>query len=690
MVGIFSVVGMALAQSAATASLTLTGGTYTNSTNVTTATGVSFTYNWNSTNGTGGKTSIQISKGGSAVASDACGNLSGDFSSAVSGTSGSLGPIAIASCEAGYTYTITYSVTNSGGQTVSATPLVINVTGGSTTSGQTVACSENASTYVAPPTQEITAILPNFPPFSIVTMDSYMAQTVQGDLSNPSAYTKNPLPSGIPSKANIISDMITLVNNRCNFYPSICTGINQTAMGTQYGNLLINNLEMICASPYGNGLTGSIYDNYNGASSSGAASVPVLNISSISECTNGYGECPNSSPTASTMIGGDSYTLTVQSNYDNTPFTFYWQSPSGAVTNQAIGSTDASGKWTLSAISAASVTPGVWQEWVVFPSETGSPQSNKITVTILPVPAACTATGQLCTGNETSGSCRPELQQNKCIAGTATLSNGVGRCQVMWQNGTTLQPVSATYCTGTETSGPCTPSIINQCAADRLAETWGPSCIAPQINAPAPDTNTALQTHYAVQCPAATTPTQPTTPTGPTTTGPATGGTGTGTSGNTNTAVSSANNALNSALQSYSSQLSAILNQISGGASTQNTATLSSLSSQVSQISQSVSGLAIAGTTSAGTTTGGPTVSPTPAAPVSVTVGVNLLNVRSAPSISATIGSTVSKGQTVSVTGAVMGDTVSGDNYWWTTLQGTYIWTGGTVEQPSPSSVASG
>ena len=484
--GLFSSLA-AFAQTAMTASLTLTGGAYTNTTSVTTATGTAFTYNWSSTNAIGGKANIQISKGGSSVASDACGNLSGDFSSAINGISGSLGPVTIASCEAGYTYTITYSVTNSSGQTVLATPVVINVIGG-TTSGTTTtttgSCSTNYSTYVAPPTQYTTAILPNFPPFSIVTMDSYMAQTVQGDLSNPSAYLKNPLPNGIPAKANIISDMIQLVNNRCNFYPSICAGIDQTAMGTKYGNILITNLQAICAAPYGTGLTGSVYDNYNGVASTGGT---------------------------------------------------------------------------------------------------------------------------------------------------------------------------------TPTSTPPTPTP---------------------------------------------TPTPTSTPTNP-----GTGGTGGPSSGGT---LGTANNALAIELQDFSSQLAGILSQLSGSAL--NSTDVTALTNQVTQITQLVSGLGTGiasggtggttyvvsgGTTTGttggttpgstvGTTNGGPAVYPTATSPVSVTVLANLLNVRSAPSLSASIVATLSKGQTVSVTGAVMGDMVSGENFWWTTGTGTYIWAGGTSEQPNPSSVASG
>jgi uncharacterized protein YraI len=70
-----------------------------------------------------------------------------------------------------------------------------------------------------------------------------------------------------------------------------------------------------------------------------------------------------------------------------------------------------------------------------------------------------------------------------------------------------------------------------------------------------------------------------------------------------------------------------------------------------------------------------------------VTVNVTALNIRSTPSVTAPIVGTLSQGQTVTVVGATHGDLVEGSNYWWITSAGTYIWTGGTLQQPNPNSV---
>ena len=74
----------------------------------------------------------------------------------------------------------------------------------------------------------------------------------------------------------------------------------------------------------------------------------------------------------------------------------------------------------------------------------------------------------------------------------------------------------------------------------------------------------------------------------------------------------------------------------------------------------------------------------TSAFPRTVTVNVNTLNVRSQPtSQSATAGSgQLLRGNTFVVTNFVIGENVSGENRWWVSQFGNYVWVGGTTEKP--------
>lgn len=79
-----------------------------------------------------------------------------------------------------------------------------------------------------------------------------------------------------------------------------------------------------------------------------------------------------------------------------------------------------------------------------------------------------------------------------------------------------------------------------------------------------------------------------------------------------------------------------------------------------------------------------PPTQPKSGFPRSVTVNVPVLNVRSQPtSQSATAGSKqLKQGETFQVTGAVTGESVAGENRWWVSQFGNYVWVGGTAEKP--------
>jgi hypothetical protein len=662
------------AQSSTTASLTLYGGGYTGATSVTAATGTPFTYKWTSTNAAGGKAALQIfhdvnaTSPANPVASDPCGNTSGDFSVYISGTSGTFGPTPIAACEAGYTYEITYSVTDGNNQTVQALPLFIAVTGTATaTTPASSSCSTNASTYAAPTTQTIMATLPNMSPFPVVTMDSYMAQTVQGDLSNPSAYTKNPLPSGIPSKANIISDMITLVNNRCNFYPSICTGIDQTAMGTQYGNLLINNLEAICASPYGNGLTGSIYDNYNGASSSGGTT-PTPTSSPT----------PTSTPTTPTQIT----TPTLAPSGPGTPGNLNTAvSSANNAVNSALQSYTAQLAGILSQISGTgnssiATQPNMFD--ATRPASTGgvsaSLTANGQTALVIPVGASTTYSWNSQGGSQFASSLT--IYNN---AGVAVPADGCGNT-----------PTNNWVITGASGSLSATPIqcqagygyVITYTVTDASGDTVPARLVivvAPSGTSPV-SASLTINGQTALSVPVGASTTYNWSSVGGSqfssslniynSAGVAVSADACGNTSSSNWAINTANGSLAAVpvqcQAGYDYVISYRVTSASGADAT-------------SQLSIAVTG---------GSTASGVTAS----FPATILVTASTLNVRSAPNTTAALAGsqTLNAGDEFTAVNEVAGESVNGNDLWWVSSAGNYVWSGGTQVAGSIGTTPSG
>ena len=70
--------------------------------------------------------------------------------------------------------------------------------------------------------------------------------------------------------------------------------------------------------------------------------------------------------------------------------------------------------------------------------------------------------------------------------------------------------------------------------------------------------------------------------------------------------------------------------------------------------------------------------------PAMVTVNVSLLYVRAAPSSSSALAGSreLYDGDSFSVTGYVIGEKISGENRWWISSLGHYVWVGGTDEKP--------
>ncbi len=68
----------------------------------------------------------------------------------------------------------------------------------------------------------------------------------------------------------------------------------------------------------------------------------------------------------------------------------------------------------------------------------------------------------------------------------------------------------------------------------------------------------------------------------------------------------------------------------------------------------------------------------TSAFPKTITVNVNLLNIRNNPDTAATVIGQLRLGQTFVATGVATGETVHGENRWWAKQGGGYAWVGGT------------
>ena len=71
--------------------------------------------------------------------------------------------------------------------------------------------------------------------------------------------------------------------------------------------------------------------------------------------------------------------------------------------------------------------------------------------------------------------------------------------------------------------------------------------------------------------------------------------------------------------------------------------------------------------------------------PATITVNTNLLYVRSAPNTSASLSGSkqLVNGDSFTANGYVIGQMVSGENRWWLSEYGNYVWMGGTAQTPS-------
>lgn len=80
----------------------------------------------------------------------------------------------------------------------------------------------------------------------------------------------------------------------------------------------------------------------------------------------------------------------------------------------------------------------------------------------------------------------------------------------------------------------------------------------------------------------------------------------------------------------------------------------------------------------------GVSASPSAAFPRTVTVAVDVLLVRASPTTTAPLAGSqrLSRGDKFTATSVVQGESVQGENRWWVSSFGNYVWAGGTIEKP--------
>jgi len=126
----------------------------------------------------------------------------------------------------------------------------------------------------------------------------------------------------------------------------------------------------------------------------------------------------------------------------------------------------------------------------------------------------------------------------------------------------------------------------------------------------------------------------------------------------------------------------------SAGNTTSQTAYISSLISVVNNMIEKYKSM-IANTNTIATNTNTTTTGVNTSV-VTVTVNADVLNVRSAPNTQASILSKLNAGNSFTATCYVVGESVEGSSKWWKTSSGSYVWAGGTLEQPSGANVLCG
>jgi len=145
---------------------------------------------------------------------------------------------------------------------------------------------------------------------------------------------------------------------------------------------------------------------------------------------------------------------------------------------------------------------------------------------------------------------------------------------------------------------------------------------------------------------------------------------------------------IQSVLNNVVAQISSLISNLNSMSPAEASRAINALRQTISTIQPAIQPVAAgataappAGTATGGAMVGGAAITAAAGFPRTVTVNVDGLNIRSDPSTTHPAIGHYEANQTFTATNAVCGASVSGENHWWVTNSGTYVWSGGTSEK---------
>lgn len=130
-------------------------------------------------------------------------------------------------------------------------------------------CPASPGGYAAPPSVFVNSTSPNAGANSgsslVASLETAVQQYIAQETSYPRAFLLNPPPQDnliAAGPTGVGAQILAFINVRCAAYPSICVGIDTTALANKYATILIQTLKAIPACGFDASLTGSVYDNW--------------------------------------------------------------------------------------------------------------------------------------------------------------------------------------------------------------------------------------------------------------------------------------------------------------------------------------------------------------------------------------------------------------------------------------------
>lgn len=118
--------------------------------------------------------------------------------------------------------------------------------------------------YVAPtPVRELSNTPEDPIPTLVISVESYLQQILQSDLSDPENFTNPNWPSWVSddkTEQGWIQSYIASAADRIARYPMLGVGIKAKKLGEKYGATLVNKLMEIDSGPYGGKPDVSLWD----------------------------------------------------------------------------------------------------------------------------------------------------------------------------------------------------------------------------------------------------------------------------------------------------------------------------------------------------------------------------------------------------------------------------------------------